>query len=83
VRRNYWGGDCYAHGLVAIGQIDIVAESHMNTWDWVPLVAVIEGAGGRVTDWDGQPLRVDGDGRVLSVGDPALTAQAVDLLRSA
>ena len=72
VRRNSWGGDCYAHGLVALGQIDIIAESDMKVWDWGPLVPVIEGAGGSVTDWQGQPLRPDGDGRVLSVGDRSL-----------
>ena len=72
VRRNYWGGDCYAHGLVALGQIDIIAESDMKVWDWGPLVPVIEGAGGSVTDWQGQALRPGGDGRVLSVGDKAL-----------
>ncbi len=75
--RNYWGGDCYAHGLVALGQIDIVAECSMHVWDWTALVPVIEGAGGRVTDWAGQPLRPDGDGTVLSVGDPALLPLAV------
>ncbi|MGA3002110.1 MAG: inositol monophosphatase family protein [Acetobacteraceae bacterium] len=72
VRRNYWGGDCYAHGLVALGQIDIIAESDMKVWDWGPLVPVIEGAGGCVTDWQGQALQPEGDGRVLSVGDKAL-----------
>lgn len=80
VRRNYWGGDCYAYGLLALGQIDIVAESDMKVWDWGALVPVIEGAGGRVTDWNGQPLRADGDGRVLAVGDPALLAAAVAAL---
>ena len=77
VRRNYWGGDCYAYGLLALGQIDIVAESDMKVWDWAPLVAVVEGAGGRVTDWNGAPLHPDGDGRVLAVGDPALLPLAV------
>lgn len=77
VRRNYWGGDCYAHGLLALGQIDIVAEADMKIWDWAPLSVIIEGAGGRVTDWNGRPLRADGDGRVLSVGDPALLDQAI------
>jgi histidinol phosphatase-like enzyme (inositol monophosphatase family) len=72
VRRNSWGGDCYAHGLVALGQIDIVAESDMKVWDWGALVPVIEGAGGSVTDWHGQPLMAEGDGRVLSVGDKGL-----------
>ena len=53
VRRNYWGGDCYAHGLLALGQIDVIAETTMKLWDWAALVPVVEGAGGRVTDWSG------------------------------
>lgn len=80
VRRTYWGGDCYAYGLLALGQIDIVAEADMKIWDWAALVAVVEGAGGRVTDWNGQILRPDGDGRVLAVGDPALLSQTVAIL---
>ena len=81
VRRNTWGGDCYAHGLLALGQIDIIAEADMKVWDWGPLVPVVEGAGGSVTGWDGQPLRPDGDGRVLSAGDRGLVAAAVAELR--
>lgn len=80
VRRNYWGGDCYAYGLLALGQIDIIAESDMKVWDWGPLVPVIEGAGGSVTGWDGAPLRPEGDGRVLAVGDKALLPAVVAAL---
>jgi histidinol phosphatase-like enzyme (inositol monophosphatase family) len=79
-RRTYWGGDCYAHGLLALGQIDVIAETTMKLWDWAALVPVVEGAGGKVTDWSGQKLRSDGDGRVLSVGDPTLLPQIVALL---
>ncbi len=81
VRRNYWGGDCYAMGLLALGQIDVIAESTMHLWDWVALVPVIEGAGGKVTDWSGKVLKPDGDGRVLAVGDPALLPKVVALLQ--
>jgi histidinol phosphatase-like enzyme (inositol monophosphatase family) len=80
VRRNYWGGDCYAFGLLALGQIDVIAETTMNLWDWAALVPVVEGAGGKVTDWSGQTLRPGSDGRVLAVGDAALLPQAVALL---
>jgi histidinol phosphatase-like enzyme (inositol monophosphatase family) len=80
VRRNYWGGDCYAHGLLALGQIDVITESTMKLWDWAALVPVVEGAGGKITDWSGQALRPNGDGRVLSVGDPALLPDIVALL---
>ena len=80
MRRVSWGGDCYAHGLLALGQIDVIAEASMKLWDWAALVPVVEGAGGRVTDWQGQALREGGDGHVLSVGDPALLTQAVSRL---
>jgi len=80
VRRNYWGGDCYAYGLLALGQIDVVAECSMKLWDWAAVVPVVEGAGGRVTDWSGATLRPDSDGTVLAVGDKALLAPAVALL---
>jgi histidinol phosphatase-like enzyme (inositol monophosphatase family) len=81
VRRTSWGGDCYAYGLLALGQVDVIAESSLKVWDWAALLPVVEGAGGRMTDWDGQPLRPDGDGRVLAVGDPALLEEAVAALR--
>ena len=45
-----------------------------------PLVAVIEGAGGRMTDWAGRPLRADGDGRALAVGDPERLGEVVSIL---
>lgn len=80
-RRTVWGGDCYGYGLLALGQSDIVAEADLKPWDWAALLPVIEGAGGRMTDWEGQPLRRDGTGQALAVGDPALLSQAVDLLR--
>ncbi|MBU6498122.1 MAG: histidinol phosphate phosphatase, partial [Rhodospirillales bacterium] len=80
VRRTSFGGDCYAYGLLALGQIDIVAEATMKVWDWAALVPVVEGAGGRLTDWHGRVLTADSDGHTLAVGDPALLAPAVDLL---
>ena len=79
-RRRSFGGDCYAYGLLALGQIDVIAEADLKVWDWAAVLPVIEGAGGLVTDWHGRPLRPDGDGRALAVGDPALLDEAVRLL---
>ncbi|MGS0647810.1 inositol monophosphatase family protein [Komagataeibacter melomenusus] len=79
-RRTSWGGDCYAYGLLALGQIDIIAECTMKIWDWAALVPVVEGAGGSMTDWAGQPLRADGDGTVLALGDAGLLPRASGLL---
>ncbi len=80
VRRRSFGGDCYAYGLVALGQIDIIAEAGMKLWDWAALVPVIQGAGGSITDWNGHPLHENGDGRVLALGDPGLLGAAMAAL---
>jgi histidinol phosphatase-like enzyme (inositol monophosphatase family) len=80
VRRNYWGGDSYAYGLLALGQIDVIVECDLKPWDWAALLPVIVGAGGVMTDWQGQPLRVEGDGRIVAVGDPALLPQVLAAL---
>ena len=81
-RRTSWGGDCYAYGLIALGGIDVIAEAGLKVWDWAALVPILEGAGGRIVDWRGAPLRAEGgeSGRVLAVGDPALLAPAIALL---
>jgi histidinol phosphatase-like enzyme (inositol monophosphatase family) len=83
VRRTSWGGDGYAYGLLALGQIDVVAEAGLKLWDWAALVPVIEGAGGRITDWQGWPLRPDGPGNALAIGDAALLAPAIAALSKA
>jgi len=81
VRRVSYGGDCYAYGLLALGQIDIIAERELKIWDWAALVPVVEGAGGRVTDWSGGTLHPGNAGEALAVGDPARLDEAVALLR--
>ena len=79
--RTTWGGDCYAYGLIALGGVDVIAEAGLKLWDWAALVPIIEGAGGRITDWAGHPLHPGSNGQVLAVGDPALHQAAIDLLR--
>ncbi len=79
-RRLYWGGDAYGYGLLALGQIDIIAECQMKPWDWAALVPVVQAAGGVITDWSGAPLRLGGDGSVLAAANPALHAAALDRL---
>ncbi len=83
VRRVTWGGDCYAYGLLALGQIDVVAEATLKLWDWAALVPVIEGAGGSITDWAGRALHPGSDGTVLALGDPALLQAAIHALKDA
>jgi len=74
------GGDCYAYGTVALGQLDLVGEEGLKLHDFAALVPVVEGAGGRMCDWAGKPLGRDSDGKVIAAGDPALIDQALALL---
>lgn len=75
-----WGGDCHNYGLVASGHLDAVIESGLQLYDFAALVPVIEGAGGRMTDWQGRPLDADSAGQVIAAGDPALVDQIAALL---
>ena len=79
-RRIYWGGDAYAYGLLALGQVDIVAECGLKPWDWAALAPVVEAAGGVVTDWSGQKLRLGGNGSVLATANPTLHEAALEAL---
>ena len=83
VGRASYGGDCYAYGLLALGQIDIVAEADLRVWDFAALAPVVSGAGGCMTDWDGAALEYSalGPQRVLALGDPALLGDVVAALR--
>jgi histidinol phosphatase-like enzyme (inositol monophosphatase family) len=80
VRHTLYGGDCYAYGLLASGHIDLVVEAELKPYDFCALAPVIEGAGGRMTDWQGRPLTLASDGRVIAAGDPSLLAAAQELL---
>jgi inositol-phosphate phosphatase/L-galactose 1-phosphate phosphatase/histidinol-phosphatase len=74
------GGDCYNYGLVASGHIDLVIEDGLKLHDFAALVPVVEGAGGALRDWSGQPLTRSSDGRVVAAGDPALFPAVLPLL---
>lgn len=75
-----YGMDCYAYALLAAGQIDLVIEAGLNPYDIHAPIAVIEAAGGIVTNWQGGPAH-DG-GQVLAAATPALHAQALQLLQA-
>ena len=77
-----WGASCMAYGLIASGRIDMALDTGLSLYDWAPFAPIIEGAGGRVTDWAGRPLRMGGGAQVLAAGDPFLHAQAMALIGS-
>ena len=73
--------DCYAHALLAAGHIDAVVDYNLQPYDYLPLCALIEAAGGIITDWHGQPLTLESDGRVISAATPELHAELLEVTR--
>lgn len=81
VRLVRYGMDCYGYALLAAGQVDLVIEAGLQPYDVHAPIAVIEAAGGIVTDWQGRPAHAGG--QVLAAASPALHAEALALLRGA
>jgi histidinol phosphatase-like enzyme (inositol monophosphatase family) len=75
-----YGTDCYAYALIAAGQIDLVIEAGLQAYDVQAPIAVIEAAGGIVTDWQGRPA-LEG-GQILAASSRALHAEAMALLNA-
>ena len=82
VKQAMYGGECYAYGLLASGFVDLVIEATMGVYDYLPLVPVVAGAGGTITDWQGKPLGLASDGRVIAAGDAHVHAAALELLNT-
>jgi len=77
-RLQRWGGDCYAFALVAQGTIDVMVDASLMPYDILPLVPIIEAAGGVVTDLNGRtPLA---GGTVIAAANPELHAAALAIM---
>lgn len=81
VRLVRYGCDCYAYALLAAGQIDLVIEAGLQSYDISAPIAVVEAAGGILTDWQGGPVHEGG--RAVAAATPELHAAALELVREA
>ncbi len=79
-KRMLWGGDCYNYGLLAAGHIDLVVENGLKLHDFAALVPVVEGAGGIMCDWNGEPLHAASQGDVIALGDHARLEDVLEAL---
>lgn len=75
-----FGGDCYGYAQLAGGTIDLVVETGLQPYDYLGPAGLIEAAGGVITDWQGQPLGLKSDGRVVAAATPELHRQALAAL---
>ncbi len=79
-RLTRYGMDCYGYALLALGQVDLVIEAGLQAYDVHAPIAVVQAAGGIVTNWQGG--RCDDGGQVLAAANPAIHQAALALLNS-
>ena len=65
-----YGTDCYGYAMLASGHADLVIESDMKIHDIFALIPIIEGAGGIITNWQGDSITTGG--QILACGDKRL-----------
>ncbi|MEP2919362.1 histidinol-phosphatase [Sulfitobacter sp.] len=75
-----YGMDCYAYALVASGQVDLVIEAGLQAYDIQGPLALIQAAGGVVTDWNGGPAH--NGGQVIAAANAQIHAEALAILRA-
>ena len=80
VHYTQYGGSCYAYGVLASGRTDLAVDGGLDPFDIFAPAAVIEGAGGVITDWSGERFTLDWRGLVLAAGDPGRHEEALALL---
>jgi len=74
-----YGMDCYGYALLAAGCVDLVIEAELNAYDIQAPIAVVQAAGGIVTDWAGNPAH--NGGRAIAAANPEIHAEAMAILR--
>lgn len=80
VKHPLYGADCYAYAMTAAGWTDLVVEASLKPYDFCACAAVLAAAGGASCDWQGRPLTLASDGRVIMAGDARLLTPTLSRL---
>lgn len=73
--------DCYPYALLAMGHVDVVVDYDLQPYDYLPILPVVESAGGMMTDWDGAPPSLaSGTTPIVAAATPELHAQMLQLI---
>lgn len=78
-RFSRYGTDCLGYGMLASGYVDLVIEGGLSPYDIMPLIPVVEGAGGIISDWQGNPA-LNG-GLIVAATNKRLHDEVLELLK--
>ena len=80
-RWNVYDGGCLGFGALAAGRLDLcLCGPNLDGFDICALVPVVEGAGGLITDWRGNPLTLALSGAIVAACSADLHAEALEIL---
>lgn len=75
------GGDAYGYAMLASGHIDVFIDCGLKPYDFCALKPVIEGAGGIITDWSGEPITIQSEGHIVAAATKELHRQVLAILQ--
>ncbi len=81
-RLTVYGGSCMAYAQITSGRIDVGMDVQLAVHDFLPVVPVIKGAGGIITDWEGKELHQTSGDKLIIAGDRHVHEQALKLLQA-
>ena len=81
-RYHRFGGDCYMYGMLATGLIEIVIEDTLKTHDYMALIPIIEGAGGKVSDKYGKNVNIHSQGSIIASANDKLHKQLINIINN-
>jgi inositol-phosphate phosphatase/L-galactose 1-phosphate phosphatase/histidinol-phosphatase len=76
------GGDCYMYGMLSSGLIDIVIEDTLKAHDYMALINVVEGAGGKISDKYGKPITLQSDGSLIASSSSQLHNEIINIINN-
>jgi histidinol phosphatase-like enzyme (inositol monophosphatase family) len=78
---NVYDGGCLGFGALAAGRLDLsLCGPTLDAFDICALVPVVEGAGGVITDWRGNPLTLASMGEIVAACSAELHASVLEIL---
>jgi inositol-phosphate phosphatase / L-galactose 1-phosphate phosphatase / histidinol-phosphatase len=80
-RWRIYGGAAMSYARLASGRTDLACDTSFQVYDFAPMRPIIEGAGGMITDWAGQPLTLASERRLVAAGSAAVHEAALDAIK--
>ena len=77
---RFYDGGCVSYVSLVRGLLDICIDGNLDPFDFCALVPIVNGAGGKITDWSGKPLNINSGSRIVASGTVSLHEKVLQYL---